>query len=575
MDAEDGITSTQVDVPNGFWQREESHYPKPLTPLGSSLIIDGFNQAWPKIFEEFGMLLDGLELREIGGYVYQRAKPLGGRESGGGKLPPKPVLWLLFRLHPSFRRRAARCKEAIGARRDRMLVDRWYEEWRPSLVSDIDRWRALDLASLPDDELARHLAELHHWASKSVDIHFNLAVAYAFPIALLAFFCRDRLGYSDQQVLPLLSGLSEASSEPALELAKLADLVRADKELTDAVLLADANEVHSLLAERRGDLAERFDEYLHRFGCRALRYELIEECLSERPELVASLLQDELRRSTDLASEQEQLALARADGKAAALAALPNEGQRDELLGLIADAERAYPVREDNEFYTVSVPLALERFAFLESGRRLAAKGILASLDDVFFLRLDEVVAATKGHKAEYSAMVAGRRAEYEAIKESDPPAAYGEEPPTLPLDVLPPQTRLAMEVLAYSVERVFEPERSHSRGETGSRELRGIGASKGTYVGSARVVMGEDQFDKLQPGDVLVCPITSPVWSILFAKVGALVTDAGGVLSHPAIIAREYGIPAVVATGNATQIIKDGTEIVVDGETGVVRLQG
>ena len=131
------------------------------------------------------------------------------------------------------------------------------------------------------------------------------------------------------------------------------------------------------------------------------------------------------------------------------------------------------------------------------------------------------------------------------------------------------------MEALAYSVQRVFEPERSNRREEMGVRELQGLGASKGSYSGPARIIMGEEQFNRLLPGDVLVCPITSPVWSILFAKVGALVTDSGGILSHPAIIAREYGIPAVVATGNGTQIIEDGQQLLVDGEAGLVRLVG
>jgi len=84
---------------------------------------------------------------------------------------------------------------------------------------------------------------------------------------------------------------------------------------------------------------------------------------------------------------------------------------------------------------------------------------------------------------------------------------------------------------------------------------------------------MGEDEFDKIQPGDVLVCLITPPVWSVLFPSVGALVTDTGGVLSHPAIIAREYGIPAVVATGNATALPKDGQVVTVDGDKGTVVL--
>lgn len=85
---------------------------------------------------------------------------------------------------------------------------------------------------------------------------------------------------------------------------------------------------------------------------------------------------------------------------------------------------------------------------------------------------------------------------------------------------------------------------------------------------------MNEREFDKLQSGDVLVCPATTPMWSVLFSNVGALVTNTGGILSHPAIIAREYRVPAVVATGNATSLLQDGQIVTVDGDTGKVEIQ-
>ena len=89
---------------------------------------------------------------------------------------------------------------------------------------------------------------------------------------------------------------------------------------------------------------------------------------------------------------------------------------------------------------------------------------------------------------------------------------------------------------------------------------LRGIGVSPGTYEGTARIVLDEDGFELIQPGDVLVCPTTSPVWSVVFPSLGALVCDAGGAMSHAAVIAREFCIPAVVATGWGTTTIADGT---------------
>jgi pyruvate,water dikinase len=100
-----------------------------------------------------------------------------------------------------------------------------------------------------------------------------------------------------------------------------------------------------------------------------------------------------------------------------------------------------------------------------------------------------------------------------------------------------------------------------------------GTPASAGRYTGTVRVVMGEHEFDKIRAGDVVVCPVTSPAWSVVFPSIGALVTDAGGILSHPAIIAREHGIPAVVGTGIATSRLTDGEMVVVDGDAGTVSI--
>jgi pyruvate,water dikinase len=102
-----------------------------------------------------------------------------------------------------------------------------------------------------------------------------------------------------------------------------------------------------------------------------------------------------------------------------------------------------------------------------------------------------------------------------------------------------------------------------------------GIPASAGTYTGTVRVVMGEEQFARIRRGDVVVCPATSPAWSLVFPSIGALIADSGGVLSHPAIIAREHGIPAVVGAGNATAILRDGQLVTVDGSTGVIVVAG
>lgn len=573
MAIQERATGRSFDPPAGYWQREASHNPKPLTPLGASLFIDGVNQSFRKVFADFGLLVETLEFREIGGYVYTSAKPFGVGSQGGGNLPPRPVLWLVLRLHPAFRARIKRCKAAIRSRLDQQLIGRWINEWRPRLIDDIARLRAVDLSALSDEALAGHLDELRRWLFQAFDIHFYLTAANGFPLGRLIFFCRDHLGYDDMQTLRLMSGLSSASSEPALELARVADSIKSDAALHAAVLACAPGDVASVLRDGGPEAARPFDAYLEHYGCRALRYEVVEPTLGEQPEMVGRLLQDQLRREGSLQVEQEQLASEREAAKRQALAALPDEALRSQFLTLVEECARGYPVREDNEFFTVSVPLALARFVVLEATRRLVSRGAIAIEGDVFFLQAGEIADALRGVAGQSVQRVSERRDAFQAALASDPPASFGTEPPQPPLDVLPAEARQATEVVVYMQTKVFEAEQSGRRAQAGARELAGRAAARGTYTGTARIVLGEHEFDRLRAGDVLVCPITSPVWSVLFAKVGALVTDSGGILSHPAIIAREYGIPAVVATGNGTQIIPDGARVAVDGDAGVVRL--
>src|SRR4029453_1873330 len=135
--------------------------------------------------------------------------------------------------------------------------------------------------------------------------------------------------------------------------------------------------------------------------------------------------------------------------------------------------------------------------------------------------------------------------------------------------DALPTEARLMMKALVWYLDRVMEAAPSNRQQEADGEVFTGIPASPGRYTGQVRLIKDESEFDRLQPGDVLVCPITSPCWPGLSPAIGALVTDTGGVLSHPAIIAREYRVPAVVATGNATELLRAGHSVPVDGSRG------
>jgi rifampicin phosphotransferase len=189
----------------------------------------------------------------------------------------------------------------------------------------------------------------------------------------------------------------------------------------------------------------------------------------------------------------------------------------------------------------------------------------------VFFLEVEEVEAALASGARQHARVAARRRERAEALAHPGP-QTYGEEMPPPDVAALPAEARAVHRAVQWAYDRVFAPE-SATRREAQDGVLQGIAGSPGCLTGPARVVRGEFDFPRIQTGDVLVCPTASPVWSILFPRIGALVTDTGGTLSHCAIIAREFGIPAVVATGTATRRVRDGDLVTVDGTAGTVTL--
>ncbi len=164
------------------------------------------------------------------------------------------------------------------------------------------------------------------------------------------------------------------------------------------------------------------------------------------------------------------------------------------------------------------------------------------------------------------------RKGELAWALENPGPISYGgPSPPPPSLKGFPPEVRRVMEGMLWMIEGNASIEYLQEKVNASAEKISGIPASAGHYTGPARIIMSDEDFHKLQPGDVLVCPTTQPPWSVLFPSVGALVTDGGGILSHPAIIAREYHIPAIVATSNATSKLQDDQIITVNGDTGQV----
>jgi rifampicin phosphotransferase len=559
-----------VEPPEGFWARETSHAPLPWTPF-THAVLESRNRGLRHLCCELGLLIETAEFRDIGGWEYFRIVPLGGKK------PPNLPSWavsLAVRIVPSLRRRIRRSVAAVRSDIPGELIRRWAQQWQPELSARIAGLREVDLADLKDADLDEHLRAVLALTEYGQIIHFRLHGAIAMVLSELAFTCRDLLDWDFAKVVDLLAGTSQMSTAPARALAATAAVAR--QRPTVRRLVEDGVPAETVLVADQ-NFATAFDAYQREYGCQVLRYEMAEPCLDEQPELVLALIRDQLITGFDPDVASEALGVQRAAARAAAMRLLAKRSpaQRDRFDRALDRALAAYPVREDNEFFTTSVPLALLRRAAREIGRRLTDRGLLASSDDAFWLKPVQLLTALR-ESLDCRALAIRRAGERAWTLAHPGPASYGSPPSSPPpLSVLPPEARLANEAFLWAVENNIG---SHAVG-TGHGQvdaagaLSGLGVSAGSYTGPVRVIRSEREFDRLRAGEVLVCPVTSPVWSVLFPSIGALVTDIGGMLSHPAIIAREYRLPAVVATGNATSRLTDGQVVTVDGTAGVVRV--
>ncbi|HET7726066.1 MAG TPA: PEP-utilizing enzyme [Candidatus Limnocylindrales bacterium] len=232
-----------------------------------------------------------------------------------------------------------------------------------------------------------------------------------------------------------------------------------------------------------------------------------------------------------------------------ALADRPDDLARFERL--LVTARDIGPLTEGHNYHIDRRIQSHLRRLVTRVARWLVREGVFDDPDDVFFLTRDEIRDALVAPE-DRRATVMARRAEHARQLTIRPPRVVGREP-----------------AASEPADR-FDGARLESGRDD---ELRGTGASAGVVRGTARVTRSPDDFERIRPGDIIVCPSSNPSWIPVFAIAGGLVTNTGGVLSHAAVVAREFGLPAVVGTGDATDRIADGRQIEIDGTTGIVRL--
>ncbi len=575
------FTRFQPEDDHRFWFHNAMHFPEPV-PAFDSITSEvpytaiGANTARVFVFPT----TMGIEHRIVNGRVYITAIPI---------TDPAEI-----------ERRLATFQERAG-----YYYGNWdslYEGWKTrvaGLISEIESIRVPELPEIEDADVVfnnvgvaqnHYLRENFHRCidlfSKAWHHHTEmLMLGYGAYVVFFEFCKKAFPEIPDQMVGRMCAGIEVIMYRPDDELKRLARLA-VEYQLDD--LLQEGCNADDVLAamRERGENGQRWlaalteartpwfhvstgDGFYHHH--RSWNDDLTVP-FTALPRYARQVRAgDPLERPTEqLRAERERIA---AEYRAL-LTSAEEQAAFDQMLGL---ARLVFPFVEDHKFY-VEHWFTTQFFAKIrEFGDLLVRQGVLAETEDIFHLHHSEIDLALADVMLAWSAgsqplgarhfgpIITERKRMLEVLKGWSPPPAVGPVPEALN----DPAVRMLWGITAETLATWAAAE-----GDDG-QEIRGYAASPGVVEGVARVLTSVNEIGQVLDGEILVCAVTAPSWAPVFGKIKAAVSDIGGTMSHAAIVAREYGMPAVVGTGHATKRIKTGQLVRVDGDRGVVRILG
>lgn len=527
--------------------------PEPLSPLFAQLYLEeGLEASIDLLLSEIGFM-DFAEFIErplfvtVNGYGYARYE--------------FHFAWRQLRLVPKLVYAYVRAIPRILGN----VVGRWRDKGLAPYRTVIDQYKAIDLEIVSDEQLLQGVRVL---ASADAAYWFQVSLVLAMAKvtdAALHRFLGSRLVPGDLTSGMFLSGFPSGTLQAQQDLEAIAAIVRQDKTLTGLVTAASAEDLLEVLRDASGGppIVAELRRYLDTYGHQIYNLDFAVPTQAEDPLPVLlsfRLLVAEASRSTQ--SRQQELARARAD-RVLETSRLLGPVRRWLFRKLLAWAHRYGPYREEALFYMGAGWPALRRLA-LELGGRFVRSGYLCASDDVFYLRSEDIEQACKaraqgGECLDLAVQADRERALRSARKQLHPPGR------------VPEDFRLKLGPFDFTDMAAVWETQKHNADD--SNTLEGFAVSPGRVTGIASVILSPADFARMKPDSILVCRTTTPAWTPLFAQATGLVTDVGAILAHGSIVAREYGIPAVLGTGNATRRIVSGQRIAIDGDAGTVTL--
>lgn len=548
----------------GPWESERAHFPKAVPKFAQRPMREGFERGFAESTARFGLLLSHFHIEFVNDFFFQQPAAFGAPKGAKGP-PPTPILWLLTRLHPGIRARIRASKEAFEKRLWLEDLKQWDEEDKPSAHKKHVSLLAVDVASLSDEKLLEHIEACEQHVADMVRLHHRYTITSTLPTGDLLAHVADWTGKDPREVLQLLRGSTPVSlGFSAKEMEALAEALRSDPP--HRALLDEGREPSETLEALRaapGAVGEAARTFLDLVWHRAVSYDIADKATGEMPEVLVGAIR----------AAVSGLGKAKADDRndrVEKLRALVPEQHRSQFDVLLQEARNINRLRDERGLYADCWAVGIARRALLELGKRLASRGKLSAADRIVDLEVGEMKALVAGSGGPSSSEIERRytwrtTATIDTVPEFLGGAPAG--PP--PASALPPIAQRAARAVDAVLSSLFKETTRSSE----AKVIRGMSVNDGTYEGTARVVLEASEFHRLKQGDVLVTRATAPYFNVVLPLLGALVTDRGGQLCHAAIVAREYGIPGVVGTKEATKLIPDGARVRVDGTTGEVHV--
>lgn len=546
-----------------FWIYDDLHCPNPVSPMFFD--IGGWWLTCDHMFRRFGTpFASDWVAKNVNGYVYTAAVPADGSiraeatEYENRYVPRVP-------RDPAYAGKIGAYMGMVLPHYARNFLDWWRDRLRPEIERnfayldnyDTDRADLIEMAVLLEDAIDIHD---RHWK-----IHWMLNFAQFSSTLALNATIQDVKGSVDPALMGRLQNSIDDRNWDSIEsLWRMKEEVKSAPELQEAFTGDTAPDVlRALRRTERGTrfITEHIEPYQREFGYKSIwSHEFAFFTWRENPAPIIEIVRGYLATDYDYA---KTIAAVREDLDHAIhelMDDVPAGEARDRLQGALDLSLGMNPLTPDHHFYIDQGTNARLRLVLIAIGRKLVDADMIDDPEDIMYLRYNELRELMANPQViDARTVISDRRDEQEAAYKIRPPEWLGTA------------TQPALD-FPYNSLWGF-PDKFYRKPSEKADELQGLAASPGVAEGVARVVSSLAEFDQVQEGEILVCQMTNPAWVVLFTKIVALVTDAGGTVSHPAVVAREFAIPAVVGTSVATERIKTGDRIRVNGSTGLVDL--